>query len=281
MEPLLQLSSGQMYTQLGELLTRARIEKNITVEELSSITKIHKSLILSLENNQLENLPNRIYVLGFLKSLSIALEFDLALSIRLYELHLRKSERLSVVESAEEIKPIHKKRNNHLWALGVGLLAFLVLLLSPLFFNNQKNENLTNNPLPPLSKENDQIKKKQEMKPSEDKKPPLKILSPQQVLKIKATSGSSFLAFKIDNNPIRRFTLKKGSTIILRGQTIRLMIGKINNLTIKNNNLTVGVKENSQSYVNLVFPKDLEKPFNTSYFVFTDDLSNKKQQVVR
>ena len=71
MEPLLQLSSGQMYTQLGELLTRARIEKNITVEELSSITKIHKSLILSLENNQLENLPNRIYVLGFLKSLSI------------------------------------------------------------------------------------------------------------------------------------------------------------------------------------------------------------------
>ena len=96
-------------------------------------------------------------------------------------------------------------------------------------------------------------------------------INQEQVLIIKANFGPSWMAFKVDNNPVRRFTLKKGGTIVLKGQSIRLITGNFKNLIIKKNNQLVTIKGSNKNTASLVFPKELEKKYNTPYFIFNDD----------
>ena len=62
---------------LGSLIRDSRLKCKISINELSSRTKIHKTLLLHLENDRYEKLPSKIYVAGFLKLISSCIDFDL------------------------------------------------------------------------------------------------------------------------------------------------------------------------------------------------------------
>ncbi|MDA9734738.1 DUF4115 domain-containing protein [SAR116 cluster bacterium] len=51
----------------GELLRQARLGKELSISEISRITRISKSMIQSLENGEVENLPGRTYETGYIK----------------------------------------------------------------------------------------------------------------------------------------------------------------------------------------------------------------------
>lgn len=55
---------------LGKTLKTYRTKKYLSVEEVSSITKIKDHYISALEEEDLENLPARVYTVGFLKNLA-------------------------------------------------------------------------------------------------------------------------------------------------------------------------------------------------------------------
>lgn len=55
---------------LGKTLKTFRTKKYLSVEEVSSITKIKDHYITALEEEDLENLPARVYTVGFLKNLA-------------------------------------------------------------------------------------------------------------------------------------------------------------------------------------------------------------------
>ena len=55
---------------LGKILKQSRIKKFLTSEDVSSITKIKEHYLVSLEENSVENLPARVYSVGFLKNLA-------------------------------------------------------------------------------------------------------------------------------------------------------------------------------------------------------------------
>ena len=59
-----------------------------------------------------------------------------------------------------------------------------------------------------------------------------------------ATRGVSWISFQVDKNPTRKITLKKGSSIILKGESIRLVLGNYKALVIKNNKEAVSIKKN-------------------------------------
>ena len=50
-----------------------------------------------------------------------------------------------------------------------------------------------------------------------------------------ANQGVSWISFQVDKNPTRKITLKKGSSIILKGESIKLVLGNYKALIIKNN----------------------------------------------
>ncbi len=61
---------------IGAFLKDARESKNLTEEEVSSKTKINLKLLQHLENDRLLKLPNKTYVVGFVKSCAKTLNLN-------------------------------------------------------------------------------------------------------------------------------------------------------------------------------------------------------------
>ena len=235
---------------LGKFLTQARLDNNLSVNDLSLITKIHKTLLHSLENDEIENLPNRIYILGFLKSLSGVLRCDFQKCVYLYEQNLSKiieSHRpveIVLEEAPEKVVPISIFTRTRLikvkWLLASFIAFVCVLIISPLFIqsnDNQSNKEDTSQKLTLTKFVKDKSNKE--------------IVMPRPILKsssfnvsIIASQGISWISFQVDKNPIRKITLKKGSSIILKGESIRLVLGNYTALEIKNNKEAVSFKKN-------------------------------------
>ena len=235
---------------LGKLLIQARLDSNLSINDLSLITKIHKTLLHSLENDEIENLPNRIYVLGFLKSLSGVLKCDFQKCVYLYEMTLSKvlennrpSEKI-LDEAPAKVVPISIFTRTRLikvkWLL-VSFIAFVcILIISPIFVQNGGNE----------SKKED-ILQKLNLTKHVKQKPKKEIVMSRPIIKsssfnvsIIANQGVSWISFQVDKNPTRKITLKKGSSIILKGESIRLVLGNYKALVIKNNKEAVTFKKN-------------------------------------
>lgn len=61
---------------LGETLKKAREKKGLHIENISRETRISKSILQSLEQDRLDDLPQKIYVIGFIKTYARLLELD-------------------------------------------------------------------------------------------------------------------------------------------------------------------------------------------------------------
>lgn len=62
--------------EVGSYLREKRLEKSLSIEEVSSITHIRGKLVEALENGQSEELPEIIYVRGFIRRYSELLQVD-------------------------------------------------------------------------------------------------------------------------------------------------------------------------------------------------------------
>jgi cytoskeletal protein RodZ len=62
--------------KLGKALKKARKAKGLTLSKVEKKTKIKIEYLKALENNQVDNLPDDIYVRGFLRSLAILYQVD-------------------------------------------------------------------------------------------------------------------------------------------------------------------------------------------------------------
>ena len=77
------------YGEIARLVKEARIQKNITIQELSYISKIPEQTIISIENNNKNNRPKY----PFIRSILIKLEECLGLKKNILEqLAIRKGE---------------------------------------------------------------------------------------------------------------------------------------------------------------------------------------------
>lgn len=61
---------------VGEILTRSRIQKGISLDELSDRTRIDVKYIKALEENDFRHLPSPTFAKGFIRNISIALDRD-------------------------------------------------------------------------------------------------------------------------------------------------------------------------------------------------------------
>jgi len=264
---------------LGKMLNQARLDKNLSVNDLSLVTKIHKTLIHSLENDEIENLPNRIYVLGFLKSISEVLNCDLDKAIYLYETALM---RLIESNNPEETAPdeVFEKAapsifsqarfSKEKWLLAGFVFFVIILMISPLFITNDDNKVKKETVTKELTtKKIMQTKIKKEIVMARP------VVHPSSYnVSISATHGVSWISFQVDKNPARKMTLKKGSSIILKGESVRLVLGNYKALVIKNNKEIVSIKKNINGDVAKInFPQEKNDFTPAQKLIFT--LENK------
>jgi cytoskeletal protein RodZ len=72
-------------TTIGELLQKKRESKNLTLKTISQQTKIHIGLLQCLERNELDKLPSKTYVKGFVKSTAKILNLDQEIALGILE----------------------------------------------------------------------------------------------------------------------------------------------------------------------------------------------------
>jgi len=87
---------------------------------------------------------------------------------------------------------------------------------------------------------------------------------------VNATDGDSWITYKIDDKEIKKFVLRQGRTLFLRGEKIRLFIGNSKVLKIFYNNNPISLNAKS-SVKNVVFPEELKTKYLNPLFVFQKD----------
>lgn len=63
---------------VGDILRRARLKKNLSIQDVEASIKVSAQHLVAIEDNHLEMLPGRIYALGFIKAYAELVELDSA-----------------------------------------------------------------------------------------------------------------------------------------------------------------------------------------------------------
>ena len=110
------------YEEIAKLVKEARIQKNITIKELSQISKIPEKTIISIENNNKNIRPKY----PFIRSILIKLEECLGLKKNTLELLVAREEETSQKEKKDFI--VNKFDLINTWQ--GSLLYFFLLILT-------------------------------------------------------------------------------------------------------------------------------------------------------
>lgn len=113
---------------IGALLRKGREAKNLSLEEVATKTKINLNILRYLESDDLESLPNKTYVRGFVKNyakiVSVAQEEAAAVLDQTYSSVFPESEVKEV--SAEEIESKKKEENSEVQEKVISIVHSLV-----------------------------------------------------------------------------------------------------------------------------------------------------------
>lgn len=120
-------------SELGQMLRNARLENQISLEDLEEVTKIRKRYLEAIEDGNYKVLPGTFYVRAFIKSYAEAVGLDPNEVLRLYQ---------NVIPAPEQdpIEPIRTKRTSRntekigKWASNVMMISFVVLILGIIYY---------------------------------------------------------------------------------------------------------------------------------------------------
>jgi len=346
---------------IGVFLKDARTSKNLSLDEVATKTKINLKLLTHLEGDQLTNLPNKTYVVGFVKS--YAKHLDLNEEEALLSLNYTYEQKMSASpvkseafikdneapnELEDSAKAIFKTFYNK--KVFIAIVASVILIFAVRstisFFSNIAKEKVSfekSEVLKPLNSTKKEIITADEVKPADEvsaqpkelpkepvKKSEEKIIevkeeikeevkeetkddkieakeekekekvaqnlngkfpyinfypvprdlykivdeSPQntvavqegeQSVYISAIEGDTWISFKVDDEKIKRYVLKKGRGVLLKGEVVLLFMGNINATKIYLNNKLIET-DSKTGVKSLVFPESSTPEYELPLF---------------
>ena len=109
---------------VGESLKKTRLEKNISLEEVASKTKIQQRILVALEKNDFKEISSLASIKGFLKSYAEFLGLNSENILAIFRRDFDKKEKRKVVLLGM-VKPINKKGFN--WSPKITLISFIAI----------------------------------------------------------------------------------------------------------------------------------------------------------
>jgi cytoskeletal protein RodZ len=91
-------------TELGQRLKQARTEKNMTLEELQSVTKIQKRYLQNVEDGNFEALPGVFYARAFVKQYAEAVGLDPEMIFEEYKSEIPTTQKEAIPEQLSRVK---------------------------------------------------------------------------------------------------------------------------------------------------------------------------------
>jgi len=112
----------------GQILKKTRESQNITINEISRLTKIDPEYIISLEKDDYQNLPSATFIKGFIRNIAKALNKnpDELIAIFRRDYHPQNS------KNQLEPKPLKPKKSSHSWSR-LSLIAVAVVVFFSYF----------------------------------------------------------------------------------------------------------------------------------------------------
>lgn len=95
-------------------------------------------------------------------------------------------------------------------------------------------------------------------------------VSGKQNIIILASKTDVWLTYKSDSDPIKKFVLKKGRSVLIRGDEIRIFLGNFSGATLFLNEEPLQITSSS-SVKSLVFPQENREKYKMPLFVFHDN----------
>jgi cytoskeleton protein RodZ len=96
------------------------------------------------------------------------------------------------------------------------------------------------------------------------------VIADKQNVIISATKDASWLTYKSDDRKIKKFILKKGKNVLLRGNEIRIFIGNVGAVKVFLNNRPLNIKSRS-GVKSLVFPQENRSKYYLPLFIYKKD----------
>ena len=90
----------------------------------------------------------------------------------------------------------------------------------------------------------------------------------KQNIFINAVDGDTWITYKSDDGPIKKFVLKQGRTLLIRGKLVRIFLGNINVARLFLNNEPLKITSRS-GVKSLVFPQESASEFKLPLFIYT------------
>ena len=341
---------------IGALLKATRIERNIAIKIISQHTKISVTNLGYLETDQLDLLPNRTYVIGYIKSYAKILQLNQADCLELLDATygIEKEETQEVSFTTSEIETSRKQpKSQESDANGIKIgvtIAAVAICVFVLVLNNtgQKKQEpveeiivIAEKPAPviaqtlnastplkevtttkskpqdvtaeekvsefspviitkkEIAKEKKEVKKEIAKEKKEAKKEeklkfrPLasalyrtdssmneekiktflpskysaEVIEGQHNIFINAYKEDSWLTYKADDGPIKKFVLRKGRFILIRGELVRVFLGNLGAVKVFRNNIPLKISSSS-GVKSLVFPQERGNEFMIPLFIY-------------
>ena len=112
---------------VGEILSIGRNSKNLSIDDIAIELKISKSIIIDLENDNMKNDSNTIFIIGHLRSYSNFLELDTDTIIKKFKGEVS----YNIIEEKKNITPIVE---NNFFKLEKFFAASIILIVFTSFY---------------------------------------------------------------------------------------------------------------------------------------------------
>jgi Uncharacterized protein conserved in bacteria len=181
---------------IGETLKEARLQKNISIDELQQMTKIQKRYLEIIEQNDFESLPGTFYVRAFIRQYASAVGLDGNQLVDIYD-----GKEPAIVEEPKPVyeelegsrKQLHDEEKQSSWLLRnlpaiafslIGLAIAVVVLY--IMWQDQKAEPIIQTPATSASVEKPKESSQAPESSTQSSTPPSSSSEPEKTQRIKS-----------------------------------------------------------------------------------------------
>jgi len=249
------MESGKESLSFGRYLQAIRLEKKISLEQVSQQTRIGLGNLLLLEQEDHEQLPAEVYVKGFLRSYAKAVGADGDEVIRRY------GSRLDVVQKISKSESSGKKKDRLTWwklllSLVLLICIITVSLIAVVFFQQAPDVDQSNKALEQKSaaaKEQAADVQAEQQGPETDFKAAKEV--PEKLLLNVTAVEETWLKVIMDEKAPAEYNLKPGDQIELEATTMfNLLIGNAGGLILRLNDKPISIPGKSGEVVTIELP---------------------------
>jgi cytoskeletal protein RodZ len=246
------MESDKEPLSFGRYLQATRLEKKISLEQVSQQTRIGRGNLLLIEQEDHERLPAAVYVKGFLRAYAKAVGADDDEVIRRYASRLDVVQKISGSESSSK-----KIARGTWWKLLFSLVLLICIIglsiFAVVFFRQAPDADKPLEQKAAVEKEQ-AVETQTEQQGHETESKPAKAVPEKFVLHVTAVEDT-WLKVIMDEKGSREYSLKSGGQIKLEAATgFNLLIGNAGGIKITLNDKPVSIPGKSGDVVTIELP---------------------------